>query len=91
MADHTRHQKKIIERYYDRRDEIMLSKLAECITELALATTDRERDRIWKRVATAMTNLKVPASTADHILEKRDPAVLARHLTKWLMQAQRKG
>ena len=49
MPDYTRHQKKIIERYYDRREEIMLAKLQEIVTELYLAETDAKRDQLWKR------------------------------------------
>ena len=44
MPDHTRHQKKIIERYYDRRDEMMLAKLQEIVTEPYLAESDTKRN-----------------------------------------------
>lgn len=88
MADHTRHQKKIIERYYDRRDEIMLGKLGELVTDLALAETDRRRDQLWKRVDQAMKQLKVRPGLAEHILTARDEVVLARNLRVWLKQAR---
>ena len=88
MADHTRHQKKIIERYYDRRDEIMLGKLGELVTDLDLAETDRRRDQLWKRVDQAMKQLKVRPGLVEHILTARDEAVLARNLKIWLKQAR---
>lgn len=83
MADFTRHQQKIIERYYDNRDGIMLNKLSELVTELYLAETDAKRERLWKRVETAMKNLKVKEATAAHILTKRNVEVLAKHVKDW--------
>ncbi len=88
MTDYSRHQKRIIERYYDHRDEIMLGKLGELVTELTLAQSDRRRDQLWTRVAKAMKNLKVPPALAEHILTTRDEEVLARNLRMWLKQAR---
>lgn len=83
MADYSPHQKKIIDRYYDNRDSIMVGKLSELVTELYLADTDAKRDRLWKRVETAMKNLKVKESHAAHILSKRSVEVLAKHVQDW--------
>ncbi len=41
MPDYTPHQRKVIESYYDRRDEIMLTKLEETVTELFLAESEQ--------------------------------------------------
>ncbi len=90
MSQHTPYQKKIIERYYHRRDAIMLEKLSELASDLYLADTDRKRDPLWSRVAAAMKNLKVPESIAGHILEKRSPEVLAANLKIWIGQARGK-
>lgn len=87
MREHTPHQKKIIERYYEQRDAIMLTKLSELVTELYLAETDKKRDRLWDRVATAMSNLKIKPRIAEHILATRKPEVLASHLKDWMRQA----
>ncbi len=84
MAEHTRHQKKIIERYYDQRDTIMLGKLSELVTELYLADGDKQLDRLWDRVDKAMKNLNIKESTAAHILRQRSPEVLAAHVKDWL-------
>lgn len=86
MPEYSAHQKKIIDRYYSHRDTIMLTKLSDLVAELFLADTDKKRDQLWKRVATAMKNLKVPPSTADHILESRSPEKLATHLKDWMGQ-----
>ncbi len=89
MPDYTRHQKKIIERYYDRRDEIMLAKLQEIVTELYLAETDAKRDQLWKRAGQAMKGLKVPDKIAQHILTQAKPEILAKNLRNWLETAQK--
>ena len=84
MADYTPHQKKIIARYYDRRDEIMLDRLGEIVSELYLAETDAQQNRLWDRAKQAMTALKVPESVVTHILGTRSPEVLGRNLKGWL-------
>src|SRR3990170_1129728 len=89
MPDYTRHQKKIIERYYDRRDEIMLAKLQEIVTELYLAETDAKRDQLWKRAEKAMKALKTPHSVVKHILAQAKPEVLAKNVRQWLQDAQK--
>ena len=88
MTDYTPHQKKIIERYYSHRDEIMLARLGEIVSELYLADTDARIDRLWKRAQKAITALEVPESVARHILERRDPEVLARNLSRWLKKPE---
>ena len=91
MPEYTRHQQKIIERYYDRRDEIMLSKLGEIVTELFLAEDEAKAKRLWERAAKAMRALRIPESISSHITSQRDPETLARNLKQWLAAAQRGG
>ena len=83
MADYTPNQRKIIDRYYDNRDGIMVNKLSELVTELYLADTDAKRERLWKRVETAMANLKIKEHTAAHILSKRNVEILAKYVKDW--------
>jgi len=89
MPDYTRHQKKIIERYYDRRDEIMLTKLQEIVTELYLAETDAKGAQLWKRAEKAMKALKVPDTIIQHIRTQAKPEVLAKNVRKWLQDARK--
>ncbi len=89
MTDYTPHQKRIIERYYDSRDQIMLARLGEIVTELYLAEADKARDRLWSRAAKAMQALKVPPALAEHILTQRKPEILARNLRDWLADAKK--
>lgn len=88
MPHHTPHQKKIIERYYDHRDEIMLGRLGEIVTELYLAGSTRQTDRLWKRAEKAMTALKVPKTMVSSILAGESPETLARHVRDWLSRAK---
>ncbi len=89
MPEYSRHQKKIIERYYDHRDTIMLTKLQELATELFLAEGKKKQDQLWERARKAMVNLKIPAGQIEHLLEKRDASLLARHVQEWLGKSQK--
>jgi len=88
MPEYSKHQKKIIQRYYDNRDAISLAKLGELVSELYLADTPGKADRLWKRVETAMTALKVAPRLMEHILTERKPEVLAANLKDWLRQGE---
>jgi hypothetical protein len=83
MPEYSRHQKKIIDRYYDHRDTIMLDKLSELVGELYLAETDKKRDKLWERVALAMKNLKIKEPLLTHNLTSKRPELLAQHLQEW--------
>lgn len=84
MPDYSPYQRKIIDRYYDKRDEIMLAKLGEIVSELYLAESEAKLSRLWTRVAKAMEGLRVPQSIAEHILKERKPEILAKNLRGWL-------
>ena len=83
MPDYSRHQKKIIERYYDHRDDIALARLGDIVSELYLADSQRKRDLLWKRAEKAMIALKVKDTLRSTILQRRDPETLARRLREW--------
>jgi hypothetical protein len=94
MTDRSDYQKKVIERYYDQRDAIMLNRLQELVTELYLADSEKKRDQLWKRVRGAMENLGVKPGLVEHILSRRSPETLAENLKDWLRaagQTPRKG
>jgi hypothetical protein len=76
MADHTPYQQKIIKRYYENFDSIQSQRLSELVTELYLAA-GKKRDRLWGQVGDILTRLEFPASRIEHLLQKRDPALLA--------------
>ena len=84
------YQAKLISRYYDHLDTIMLGKLGELVTELYLADTAAKQNRLWQRAHKAMVKLKVPPAIIDHIMEKRSAAVLAKNLQDWLTNKKKK-
>lgn len=87
--EYSKHQLGIISNYYEHLDTIMLTKLAELVSELYLADTPKQRDRLWQRVAQAMDKLKVPPAIAEHILAQKNVELLAKHLQDWLKHAKR--
>lgn len=76
MGDFSPHQRKIIKRYYNNFDSIKYQRLSELVTELYLAE-GKTRDRLWKQVGTSLTALEFPPSRVAHLLEKKDPSLLA--------------
>jgi len=84
MADFTRHQKKIVDRYYDNRDNIMVTKLSELVSELYLAETDKKKEQLWKRAELAMRNLKWKEPIIAHQMAQRKPELLANQIKEWM-------
>ena len=84
MGDFTPHQKKIINRYYEHRDQIMLGRLQEIVTDLFLAEGAAKQAQLWKRAESAMKSLKIAPNLIAHILAEKKPEVLAKNLAHWL-------
>ncbi|MBP5623016.1 MAG: hypothetical protein J6X44_13490 [Thermoguttaceae bacterium] len=82
--ERTKYQEGVIKRYYEHKPEIMRQKLGELVTELYLATTDKKRESLWKRVEQALKNLNVPDTQIDRLLAKADPAALSTFIEKHL-------
>ena len=76
MDDYTKHQQKIIKRYYQNIDQIALQRLSELVADLYLAE-GKKRDKLWEAAAACMQKLKVPQSRIDHQLAQKDPKLLA--------------
>ena len=81
--EYSDYQKKIISNYYKNLDHIALGRLQELCGELYLADTAKKRDRLWQRVHQAMEKMEVPQPIIEHILAKKDPAVLAKNVEEW--------
>lgn len=75
MADFSPYQQKIIKRYYNNYDAIKSQRLADLTSEIYLSE-GKKRDRHWKQVAELLAGLEFPQARIDHLLEKRDPALL---------------
>ncbi|HWL06903.1 MAG TPA: hypothetical protein VNQ76_00665 [Planctomicrobium sp.] len=75
--DYSAYQKKVISRFYDNRDQIDEQRLGELVTSLYLGKPGKQMEKLWLSVQETMERLKVPTGRIDHVMEKRDPAVLA--------------
>lgn len=76
MADYSPYQQKIIKRYYQNFDGIKTQRLSDLVADLYLAE-GKKRDRLWGQVKEVLESLEFPASRIEHVLAKRDPAILA--------------
>lgn len=83
-GEYSNYQKKIIGRYYEHLDTILLTRLQELVSELYLADSDGKSDKLWKRVEQAVAKLNVPEQIKKHIVASRDVKVLAANLEQWL-------
>jgi len=83
VSEHSSYQRKVIQRYYENRGAIAVQKLSELVSELYLETSESKLDRLWERVRLAMANLGVPEATANHVVNSRDVAALARNVADW--------
>ena len=81
MTDRSRYQEGIIKRYYENIDAIMYQKLTDLVGELYLSE-GKKRAALWTRAEKALRNLKVPEPKIAQLIEKDDPALLARFLEK---------
>lgn len=78
--DRTPHQEKIIRNYYQNRDAIGLQKAQEAVTELYLAEGKKKRETIWKRLASHLEKVGIPADRIAALREADDPAAVAKLL-----------
>ncbi len=83
MAKRSSYQDRIIRNYYKNQDAIMLQKLGDLVTDLYLAE-GKAKDRLWKRLAAALKNLKIPDDQIRHIVQSDNPALAANLLKKLL-------
>lgn len=74
------YQRGIVRRYYLNRGSILLARLQELVSDLALAEGKRA-DTLWKRAAETLgkveTDPPLPTSRVEKILNERDIAGLA--------------
>lgn len=82
--EYSSYQRDVISRYYDNLDAITLARLQELVGELYLADSKARQDRLWDRVHKAMVRLKVKPAIIEHIMNKKDVAVLAKNIEDWL-------
>ena len=77
------YQKQVIKDYYKNLDKTALARLQELVGSIYLADSSSKKQTLWKQVETALKKLKIPDSIAQHILQKRDPQILAKNINDW--------
>ncbi len=87
MAKRTPYQERAIRNYYQNQDTIMLQRLGDLVTDLYLAE-GKARERLWKRVATAMEKLKIPAERISQVVASDNPTLLANLFKELLDKKQ---
>lgn len=80
--DLNRYQQKIVKNYYEQSDNIQSTKLAETVTELWLAGTDKAKAKLWKQAENAMQRLQIEPARIAHLMETRDLQLLAQVVTE---------
>ncbi len=74
--NYTPYQQKIIKRYYGNLDTLARQRLAELVGELYLAE-GKKKAKLWQQAGDAMKKLEVPNSRIEHLLQQRNPALVA--------------
>lgn len=74
--EYTRHQQKIIRRYYRTEDTRLRQRLPELVSELYLAEGNK-RERLWKQVAEILTKLGLSPQRVEHLCQQGKPELIA--------------
>jgi len=85
--EYTSGQRKIINRYYDNIDTILVTRLSDISTEIALAMgNEKKLDRLWKRATQALIKIRDKNDQTDpeilRIIAQRDLVALAKLISK---------
>jgi GAF domain-containing protein len=75
--EYTRYQQKVIQRYYENRDQVDEQRLSELVASLYLAE-GKKRTKLWETAKELMTRLNVPAGRIEHVVKTGDAAILAQ-------------
>ena len=78
----TPHQKGIVRRYYEHKDNLMTQKLGEIVSDLYLCKDDKQATRLWQSAHTALRNAGVQKARADGIMAARDLKRLAKLISE---------
>ncbi|MFN9040371.1 MAG: hypothetical protein ACK5YO_29030, partial [Planctomyces sp.] len=71
------YQQKVIQRYYDNREQMDEQRLAELVTNLYLAPPKKQA-KLWESAEELMTRMLIPATRIAHVMKTKDAAVLAK-------------
>ena len=79
--DLSRHQEKIVKRYYENHETIQTQKLSELVSELWLAEDEKTLAKLWGKAEAALQRLGVPAERVAKVVTGRDLEALAKLAT----------
>lgn len=74
----TSYQQSIVRRFYSHRDTVLVARLQEIVSDLAVATPGKAADRLWQRAGDTMLKAGAEQSDIDQIITPRNLAELAR-------------
>ncbi len=73
----TKHQQKIVSRYYEHKDTITAQRLQELVSDIYLAAPGKEADKLWKKADAALRSAGVPPEKVDRAVASRSAEALA--------------
>jgi len=75
---YSKHQKQIINRYYEHYDTIQIQKLGEIVSDLYLADTPKKADKLWAAAAKALDKVCEDKAWMANTLETKNLEQLAQ-------------
>ena len=76
--EYSKSQKKIINNYYEHRDTIMLTKLAELVSEIYLTTDAKKKNTLWKSAYAALQKTEANPVRVQNVIAMRNVEQLAK-------------
>lgn len=70
-------QKKIVDRYYDNIDTIMLDKLGHVVSEIYLSDSEKKAEKLWQSAAKALEKVAANNAAARKVLADKNVEGLA--------------
>lgn len=77
MAEHSKHQQKIIRNFYQNRGAISLQRVQELVTELYLAE-GKKRAKLWDSLPGHLEKLGVSKKEIEHVVAEEKPELVAK-------------
>lgn len=76
--EYSKSQKKIINNYYEHRDTIMLTKLAELVSEIYLTEDPKKKNTLWKSAYAALQKTEANQVRVQNVIAMRNVEQLAK-------------
>lgn len=75
--EYTRFQQGVIRRYYQHQDQLREQSLADLVSDLYLAGTEKKREALWARAQALLEALAVAPATVAAVVGARNVKALA--------------